>query len=954
MRRIQKILAHKAYAIPLSAAIFLFIPTSAVAAELCESIGYGIIGEADFEAGKNSTINGETIKCPDGGDDCDANTPTPTGELDQIDVDFPPLDPASFPSTGGTDLTDAQNIQPGSYGTLTAENKGSLTFSGGGDYFISEIDLSNKGTFATFGPGRYYINDFDMVNGTSIKTTGKVELFIGDELDGGNQLGFNVDGPTTDLIISLYQDAEFEVGNADQGSSDVDFNGILYSPYPDTEIEFGNNNDITGAIFSAGEVEVGNNTDFQYDEDLASDVGESLGCDPTGTLNHIRITHDGQTSACTPQSLIISTCANDDCSELFEGGANGTVSAGANQLNWSLPEGQGSLAVEMYIPFDGSAAPDIQTSRLSASSQATVFCEQAISGAVNSDNACDVQVSRAGFTLNVPDFVSAVPENGARLEARRMDTKSACVPLFKNVPRTVEFQSDYEDPDTGTRTLTLGGTTLPDTATLSFNDNGEALLPTLDYTDAGRLRLSARYDGSDATGDTGTVLTGDVTFVVRPARFEISDVLCASGAGVTTANGEPGNLAVFCRAGEPFSLSVSAVNAQGAITPNYGREASPESATLTRTLTQPTLGAAGILDQNTPLAFNANDGTASGVAQAASLTWSDVGIIEIEASNNNYLNSGEEVTSTPSEIGRFIPAYFAASPSTPELLSPACPNFSYLGQPMSFDLAPQLELTARSLTNQNVSNYFDDFFRHPAPSLSDLTYESNGAPAATSIEAKEPRGSITLDADSDDVAPYYQSHLITVDGEELRFIRSDVLAPFDDATVDLVIAQSALTDADNVCVRSSAADSTCDTVRFPDIPTPEQRYGRLFIENVYGPENVALPISMEAEYWNGTSWTPNTDDSCTTITDSIQIIADEDSVEPELAGTGGDLSAGELIDQLRWQPPGKQGEIQFEYTDTDDWLTFDWSDDGTEENPDAYATFGVYRGNDRVISWEEL
>jgi MSHA biogenesis protein MshQ len=40
----------------------------------------------------------------------------------------------------------------------------------------------------------------------------------------------------------------------------------------------------------------------------------------------------------------------------------------------------------------------------------------------------------------------------------------------------------------------------------------------------------------------------------------------------------------------------------------------------------------------------------------------------------------------------------------------------------------------------------------------------------------------------------------------------------------------------------------------------------------------------------------------------------------------------------------------------DDWLKFDWDDDvGTAiENPWAVATFGRYRGNDRIIYWREV
>ena len=50
--------------------------------------------------------------------------------------------------------------------------------------------------------------------------------------------------------------------------------------------------------------------------------------------------------------------------------------------------------------------------------------------------------------------------------------------------------------------------------------------------------------------------------------------------------------------------------------------------------------------------------------------------------------------------------------------------------------------------------------------------------------------------------------------------------------------------------------------------------------------------------------------------------------------------------------PGGTVDITLE---TPDWLKFDWDDDlGTvDTNPTATATFGIYRGRDRIISWEE-
>ncbi len=43
------------------------------------------------------------------------------------------------------------------------------------------------------------------------------------------------------------------------------------------------------------------------------------------------------------------------------------------------------------------------------------------------------------------------------------------------------------------------------------------------------------------------------------------------------------------------------------------------------------------------------------------------------------------------------------------------------------------------------------------------------------------------------------------------------------------------------------------------------RYGRLRMQNAYGSELRTLPVPLEAQYWNGSFYTTNTDDSCTTL-----------------------------------------------------------------------------------------
>lgn len=53
------------------------------------------------------------------------------------------------------------------------------------------------------------------------------------------------------------------------------------------------------------------------------------------------------------------------------------------------------------------------------------------------------------------------------------------------------------------------------------------------------------------------------------------------------------------------------------------------------------------------------------------------------------------------------------------------------------------------------------------------------------------------------------------------------------------------------------------------------RYGRLKMQNAYGSELLSLPVALEAQYWNGSSYSRNQQDSCTVVAaSSIAMVFD--------------------------------------------------------------------------------
>lgn len=258
--------------------LFFAILTQSFAATSCDNLNilanYGIIGNKGFEYGNNSVINSGTIVGA-------GNTPTPTGLVTTVHPTFPPFEPALFPATGTTSLSNQTTINPGSYGKIKIDQNNLTTTFTAGTYYINELVLSKNNATAQLAPGDYFINKLSMGDNAyiTVNPSGPVRIFINSSFTGGNQIGINANGSVQNMTIYLYSGAKVEIGNGNQGNQQtLNFNGTIYSPFANTEIQFGNNNDIQGAILSAGKVDVGTNTTFNYSTAVQAAVTDAFGC----------------------------------------------------------------------------------------------------------------------------------------------------------------------------------------------------------------------------------------------------------------------------------------------------------------------------------------------------------------------------------------------------------------------------------------------------------------------------------------------------------------------------------------------------------------------------------------------------------------------------------------------------------------------------------------------------
>jgi hypothetical protein len=107
---------------------------------------------------------------------------------------------------------------------------------------------------------------------------------------------------------------------------------------------------------------------------------------------------------------------------------------------------------------------------------------------------------------------------------------------------------------------------------------------------------------------------------------------------------------------------------------------------------------------------------------------------------------------------------------------------------------------------------------------------------------------------------------------------------------------------------------TCAGIFIGGGATTKMRFGTLKLNNAHGSELLRLPIPMETQYWNGTTFVTNSADSCTSIA-AANITMDYMPTTPTLAACetaisgGGTLIAGKGTLYLSRPGTGNSGSV---------------------------------------------
>jgi hypothetical protein len=527
--------------------------------------------------------------------------------------------------------------------------------------------------------------------------------------------------------------------------------------------------------------------------------------------------------------------------------------------------------------------------------------------------------------------------------------------------KAINFWSNYSLPNTSLTPVLVNGVAIANSEATSFSQSvnftaGVANL-SLRYDDVGLIGFRAKDQAGIGEPPPGTVdeIIGGVTpFVVRPFAY---DVQIAGNPVAVDASA-----LVYAVADANFNMTLRSILWQSADdnspadgTPDTGSNLADNGITPNISLIAGTIGLTpsaqlvtnsnGILNVNS-VAFSSFPAPASASAGNVTFTqrWNEVGILQIAASTANFMGSGQGVTGSRNNIGRFVPDHFVLT-LTDNYSAQCSGSFNYGGfsngvpglnkNGQSDDIG--FTVQARNLSNNPTANYDGVFAKLEAGTIARSPYNvSLAAPASGTLSSSLSAINFNISGN----APITLSNL--------NYLFDNLLAPFD-LQVDINA-----TDADLVTGSISTT-------------AVQQRLGRMRLTDAYGPELSDLEIQIAAEYYDGSAWRRNTADSCsnyihtsstlvaTSYTDNLN--AGETASYSPLALQTLTNGSSALANGIWFSAPGNGnfGSVQVNYSlATQPWLSSDWNADNINDPSSARLYFGYYRGSDRVIYWREV
>ncbi len=696
-------------------------------------------------------------------------------------------------------------------------------------------------------------------------------------------------------------------------------------------------------------------------------------------VDHYRIKYNTQALTCEATNVEIQACADDSCSNLYSEEATATLLpasgwTGGNDISFTQ-----STVVPLRVTSNSEINVQLGLTALLPvpTSNDDVRCYNSN----GRDYSCQLNFAKTGFIFDaintqISGKFSDVGFSAQQLTVRAVkasdNSAAACLNVFtENTTVNVELKLNCLSPNSCLSDIVVKNNSVDSnvssaysTVPLTFSANSTANIA-IKYPDAGGISLAIKHEL--ITGDSASAINGfSNPFIVKPfgLRVKIDDV---NASAVNSSS------SVFRKAQQDFDVTVTAVgwkvdqdvNVDGQA--DIGKDLSSndvvknfinDNVRLARRKLQPTGSntADGTLLSTEPTFINS--GSIGSVATVTA-SWDEVGIIALDASllDGQYMGVGN-VTGHLENVGRFIPDHFEVSVIEQGIFDSQCSVFSYVGAKdsdgnglITYILNPQLKLAAKSgvvgsSEIKTTVNYQGDFNKLDETLITVNGPTFDNVDNSLSIVSQLSNGTI-FEFINDGERHYGVSVYKLSDNDNFYYVKglASKIAPFD-SSIQLTVAS--ITDQDGVV-------SGANSLPVINPTTHEVRFGRVALLNAYGPEYSKLSMVFETQYWDGGKFVLNKEDNnCadsstwqeTLVANSTpNILTTLDVISPTKNGLG-------LLTLNAPTSIQKMGSLEVTL-DVPSWLKYNWSGSAFNQNPLATATFGRFRGNDRIINWRE-
>lgn len=693
-----------------------------------------------------------------------------------------------------------------------------------------------------------------------------------------------------------------------------------------------------------------------YDNYIAGKNWNGAARSCPSSLHHFEIRHDAVGLTCEPENIYVKACADVNCSSLYSSDITVTPSpASAGATSWQ-PAPQIILAnTETTLQLSHKAlSPSGATSQTllldissttPAPTDSNVVCKD-LAGNLSS---CNIAFYDSGFTYTIPTQISCeTSTTPITIKAvRKDDTTQQCVDLFTgSVSKTIDFTiSAAPSPDivmnkgdANEETFTSAAST--QSVDLSF-DNSEATF-TLTHDNAGQFILTASHVNA------GLTMLGSSSFVVRPYSYFLEAAYDNAGTEVPLNNATSTNNPKW-KASDNFRLRLRGQCQIGTVTTNYV----PTNAEMQVELNLPdggennnfTLQATDYPStaSSTPTWYNISskyyEGAVSNVVSPASTNttsyadaaFHEVGVLNLHIRDINYF--GATIPEQTLSIGRFTPHHFDTS------LIHGCTggsNFTYSGQPFSVTATARNNNGATPEITKNYHGLFskDTVFSNAGVTTNFTTNTLSGGVSGDFINGIGNNTNVTYTFPSKETPP--------------------------------IILTLHSIDLDNASSTGYIEETT------------EIRSGRMRLENAFGSELTPLTLPLLIEFYSDNTLVAdtsddgfilNTDDSCSTYDavggTLVNFTGNLTIADVAVTGSGTVVQGnGSIIfhqpgDVTLGPGAGNEGSVNLLLGNTLSWLAFNWGvdcdgDTVNDSGACGTASFGLYRGDDRIIYWREV